>query len=147
MLDITGLGHGDDGAVLDVEDTVLLKYGTEHGLNDNARAGVGNGGRLLVELLGEQVDTEVAVLAGGSRGGDTDDLAGATLEDQDVTQADVVTGDGDGVGANVVSDTATRTGPGLPDLSYIVVVIVTLGVDEAISHLVDAAPDGVVAAW
>lgn len=52
--------------------------------------------RLLVKLLGEQVNTEVTVLAGLSRGGDTDDLARAVLEDHQVTNADVVARDGEG---------------------------------------------------
>jgi hypothetical protein len=54
-----------------------------------------------MELLGEEVDTKVAVLAGGSRGRDADDLAGAALEDEDVTKADVVAGDGDSVGTGL----------------------------------------------
>jgi len=106
LLDITSLGHGNDGAVLDVQNTVLLEDGAEHGLDDDAGAGVGDGGGLLVELLGEQVNTEITVLAGGSRGGDTDDLAWAALEDEDVTQTDVVAGDGDSGDANVVGNAA-----------------------------------------
>lgn len=97
-LDIAGLGHGGDVAVREVEDTVLLEDGAEHGLDNDAGGGVGDEGGLLVKLLGEEVDTEVAVLARGGGGGDLDDLAGAALEDQEVTEADVVAGDGDGVG-------------------------------------------------
>jgi len=51
-----------------------------------------------MELLGEQVNTEVAVLAGGGRGRDADDLARAVLEDEEVTKANVVARDGDGAG-------------------------------------------------
>jgi len=51
-----------------------------------------------VQLLGEEVNTEVAVLASLSRGGDADDLARAALQDQQVADPDVVAGDGDGVG-------------------------------------------------
>lgn len=97
-LDVAGLGHGDDAAVGHVEDAVLLEDGAEHGLDDNAGLGVGDEGRLLVELLGEEVDAEVAVLAGGGRGGDADDLAGAALQHQEVAEADVVAGDGHRVG-------------------------------------------------
>jgi len=100
-LDITGLGHGNDAAILHVKDAVLLEDRAEHGLDDDAGGGVGDEGRLLMELLGEEVDTKVAVLAGGSRGRDADDLAGAALEDEDVTKADVVAGDGDSVGTGL----------------------------------------------
>lgn len=65
LLDITSLGHGGDVAVSHVEDTVLLEDGAEHGLDNNAGGRVGNEGRLLVQLLGEEVNTEVAVLASG----------------------------------------------------------------------------------
>lgn len=48
-------------------------------------------------MLGEEVDTEVSVLASGRGGGNADDLARAALQDQEVAEADVVAGDGDGV--------------------------------------------------
>tara|TARA_R110002003_G_scaffold251_8_gene17810 strand:+ start:2846 stop:3040 length:195 start_codon:yes stop_codon:yes gene_type:complete len=51
-----------------------------------------------MKLLGEQVNTEVAVLASLGGGGDADDLARAALEDQEIANADVVAGDGNGVG-------------------------------------------------
>lgn len=58
--------------------------------------------RLLMKLLGEEVDTKVAVLAGLSRGGDADDLARPVLEDHQVTNADVVARDGEGRGLGLV---------------------------------------------
>lgn len=98
LLDVTGLGHGDDAAVLaDVKDAVLLEDGAQHILDDNRRRGAGDEARLLMELLGKEIHAEVAVLAGLGGGGDADDLAGAALEDEKVTDADVVAGDGDGV--------------------------------------------------
>lgn len=97
LLDIAGLGHGSDEAVSHVEDTVLLEDRAEHGLDNNAGGGVGNEGRLLVQLLGEEVNTKVAVLASGRRGRDADDLAWSALEHQEVTQTDVVAGDGHSV--------------------------------------------------
>ena len=51
-----------------------------------------------MKLLGEEVNTEVAVLAGLGGSGDADDLAWSSLEDEQVADADVVAGDGDGVG-------------------------------------------------
>ena len=77
----------------------MLEDGSEHGLNDNGRAWVRDERRLLMQLLGEEVDSQVAVLTGSRRGADTDDLARTTLQDQEVTETDVVRRDGDGVGS------------------------------------------------
>lgn len=108
LLDITRLGHGDNAAVLtDVENTVLLEDRTKHVLDNDGRGRVGDEGRLLMELLGEQVNTEVAVLAGLGGGGDADDLARAALEDQEVANADVVAGDGDSLGVGHLADRGT----------------------------------------
>jgi microcystin degradation protein MlrC len=99
LLDITGLGHGDNATILtDVENAVLLEDRAEHVLDNDRGGGVGDEAGLLVELLGEQVNTEVAVLASLGGGGDADDLARAALKDQEIANADVVAGDGDGVG-------------------------------------------------
>lgn len=107
-LDITRLGHGSDLAILDVEHAILLEDRAEHGLDDNAGGRVGDEGRLLVQLLGEQVDTEIAVLASSRRGVDADDLAGTALEHQDITQADMVAGDGDSVGDRTTAAAGSR---------------------------------------
>lgn len=158
LLDVTGLGHGDDVAVSHVQDAVLLEDGAHHGLHNNAGGGVGDVRGLLVELLGEQVNTEVAVLAGGSRDGDLDDLAGTALEHQEVTDADVVAGDGDGVGQVAVAVVATARltsvggtagrshgcGALLTDLD--VDLLTTTGVVDAVGKLVDALTERVVVA-
>ena len=68
LLDVASLGHGDDNTVLQVEDTVLLEDRAEHRLHDDAGGWVGDEGRLLMQLLGEEVNTKVAVLASGGRG-------------------------------------------------------------------------------
>jgi len=52
-----------------------------------------------MQLLGEEINTQVSVLASGSGGGDSDDLAGTALKDQEIAEADVVAWDGDGVGS------------------------------------------------
>jgi hypothetical protein len=52
-----------------------------------------------MQLLGEEVDTQVSVLACGRRGGNADDLARTTLKDQEIANTDVVAWDGDGVGS------------------------------------------------
>lgn len=98
MLDITGLGHGDDAAVItNVEDAILLEDGAKHVLDNDRGRWVADEGGLLVQLLGEEVNTEVAVLASLGGGGDADDLARTTLQDQEIANADVVAWDGDGV--------------------------------------------------
>lgn len=99
LLDVTSLGHGNDTAILtDVKNTVLLEDGTEHVLNNDGRGRVGDEAGLFMELLGEEVDTKVAVLASLGGGGDANDLARAALKDQEIANADVVAGDGDCVG-------------------------------------------------
>lgn len=50
-------------------------------------------------MLGEEVDTQVAVLAGGRGGGDANDLARTALQDEEIAEADVVAGNGDSVGS------------------------------------------------
>jgi len=67
-LDITRLSHGGDTAVLDVKNAVLLENRPEHGLNNDTGGRVGDKGRLLMQLLAEQIHTEIAVLTGGGRG-------------------------------------------------------------------------------
>ena len=105
LLDITRLGHGDNATVLtDVENTVLLEDRTKHVLDNDGRSRVGDERGLLMELLGEQVNTEVTVLASLGGGGDTDDLARAALKDQEIANADVVAGDGDGACGRHLAD-------------------------------------------
>jgi len=98
LLDLTGLGHGDELTVIaNVDEAVLLEDGAEERVEDNRGRGVRDNARLLMELLGEEVDTEVTVLAGLRRGGDADDLAGALLENDEITNANVVARNGEGV--------------------------------------------------
>jgi len=102
LLDITALGHGDDTTVItDVENTVLLEDRTEHVLDNDGWRWVGDEAGLLMKLLGEEVDTEVTVLASLGGCGNADDLARAALKDQEIANADVVAGDGDGSGRHL----------------------------------------------
>jgi hypothetical protein len=106
LLDITGLGHGNELVVItDVEDAVSLEDGAEHGLHNNGGRGVGDEAGLLLQLAGEEVDTEVAVLAGLGGDRDANHLARAALEDQDVADANEVAGD-----RNCLAGGATVTG-------------------------------------
>jgi hypothetical protein len=165
LLDITSLGHGGDEAVSHVEDTVLLEDGAEHGLDNNAGGGVGNERRLLVQLLGEEVNTEVAVLASGRRGRDADDLAGTALQHQEVTQADVVAGDGDSVGLllggrggctvrrisivvhiNNINLLCDSSGVIMFVVAVMVVMVMVMG-EELVHSLGYALADGVVVAY
>lgn len=150
LLDVTGLGHGDDTAILHVKDTVLLEDRAEHGLDDDAGGRVGDERRLLMELLGEEVDTKVAVLASGSGGGDADDLAGAALEDEDVTEADVVAGNGHGVGLVGTLRGRGGTAAGLANLTELNTVMGLRGqhtVSNTISKLMKSPTERVVVAW
>jgi len=110
LLDIARLGHGNNATVLtDVKNTVLLEDRSEHVLDNDGRSRVGDEGGLLMELLGEQVNTEVTVLASLGGGGDADDLARAALEDQEIANADVVAGDGDSLGGSHLADCTDRS--------------------------------------
>lgn len=97
LLDLTGLGHGDELAIVtDVDETVLLEDGAEERVEDHGGRRVRDHARLLMQLLGEEVNTKITVLASLSRGGDADDLAGALLKDHKVANADVVARDSEG---------------------------------------------------
>lgn len=50
-----------------------------------------------MELLGEQIDTEVAVLAGLGGRGDADDLARTALKNEKIADTDMVAWNGDGI--------------------------------------------------
>lgn len=131
LLDLAGLGHGNKLSVItDVDETVLLEDGSEKGVENDRGRRVRDNTRLLVKLLGEQVNTEVTVLAGLGRGGDTDDLARAVLEDDQVTNADVVARDGEGALGRLVG---RRDVSGLGQVGVVVgvssdgVVVVNIG--------------------
>lgn len=85
-----------------------------------------------MELLGEEVDTQVAVLAGSGRGRDADDLARAALEDEDVAEADVMAGDGHRVGGVGALGGRSAGAAGLADLADLNAVVAVLVV---VAHL------------
>lgn len=161
LLDVAGLGHGNDLALLHVEDAVLLEDRAKHGLDDDAGSGVSNERALLVELLGEQVNAEVAVLAGGGRGRDADDLAGAVLEHHEVADPDVVAGDRDrvghdgdaGVGAVGASRLGALNGEALPAahmaarVIFVVVTHLGLLLDAGATRRFDSGVAGVSAVF
>lgn len=65
LLDLTSLSHGNELSVItDVDQAVLLEDGSEKGVENDGRRRMRDNTRLLVKLLGEQVNTEVTMLAG-----------------------------------------------------------------------------------
>lgn len=157
LLDVSGLGHGDDGGVVvEVQDAVGLVDGAEHALDNNGGRGVGDEAGLFLELTVEEVDTKVTVLAGLRRHRDTDDLARTTLEDQDVADADEVAGDGDGVwggtaarlnDANVLADAVTDARGTTLIHDDLIMVMVVVRMDDAVGGALNAATEGVVVAF
>lgn len=151
--DVAGLGHCDDATLVDVEHAVLLEHGAEHGLDVDRRRRVAHEAGLLVELLGEEVDAQVAVLAGLGRRGDADDLAGTALEHDEVADADVVARNGHGAGRDAAGALdeadalAATTFFATFDADLLVVVVSTVnGVHDAVGGTLYAAAEGVVAA-
>lgn len=159
LADVTALGHGDNAAIVtEVEDAVGLVDGTQHGLDDNRRRGVGDEAGLFLQLAGEEVDTQVAVLAGLGGDGDPDDLAGTALQDQDVANADEVAGDRDGVcgggaGAtgfddtDILTDTVTEASwTTLVSNNFLVMVVAVVmeGMHDAVGSTPNTAAEGVV---
>lgn len=101
LLDITSLGHADNGTILsDVEDSVLLEDGSEHALNDDRWLWVALEGALFVKGAGEEVDTKVSVLTSLAGLRDSDDLGWTALEDEEVADSDEVTWDGHSIAGN-----------------------------------------------
>lgn len=104
-----------------------------------------------MQLLGEDIDTKVAVLAGGGRGGDADHLARAALQHEVVANADVVARDRHRVGEVGLGDVASagRRDTGTVDIDVDVdvdVLMVVVRVDNLVSQLVQAVAEGVVVA-
>lgn len=100
-----------------------------------------------MKLFGEEVDAEVAVLASGGRGRDADDLTGTALEQQNVAYPDVVAGDGNCERRKIfrVSDRSTSNGTAFPYFDHLP-GLATLGVNDTVSHLVEAVAKRVVVA-
>jgi len=97
LLHVPGIRHGDNAPIItNIQHAVLLEHRAKHVLHNHRRGRVADEAAFLVQLLGEQVDAEVAVLARLRRRRDADYLARAALQDQQVADADVVAWDRDG---------------------------------------------------
>lgn len=102
-----------------------------------------------MQLAGEQINTKIAVLAGSRRGRYANDLARATLQHQEVTDADVVTRDGYSVrqvlaGFRAAACNRSRTFTDL-DVNMLLMMVATW-VDNTIRKLVHALAKRVVMA-
>jgi hypothetical protein len=116
LLHVSALSHADDSAVIsvencqhisqvhctqgslpDVQHAVRLVDWAEHILHSHWWARVADEAGLLIELLSEEIHTQVAVLAGLCRSSDADDLARATLKNHDIADADEMARDSDSV--------------------------------------------------
>jgi len=161
LLDITGLGHSDDAAITaDVQNAVLLEDRAIHVLYNDRWRWVGNEARLFMELLCEEVDTQVTVLTCLGRGGDTDDLARTTLKNEEVANADVVARDSDDVWHPIagIADPFRITRATGRDADFVIphnnfftvnffVLMMTAavnGVDDAVSSSLQTSAEGVV---
>jgi hypothetical protein len=145
-------------AFLEIENTILLEDWTQHRLDDNTWAWVGDKGRLFMQLLGEEVDPQVSVLASGSWSGDADDLTRSTLEDQEIANADVVGRNGDSVwGSRGFDNRAGALSTRLRASTYLdvnffllmvmVVVVMMVSVEDTISRTVETMAEWVVVTW
>lgn len=156
LLDITGLSHGDDSAILtNIQNAVGLVDGTEHALDNNAGRRMRDEARLLVQLAGEKVYTEVAVLASLGRDGDADDLAWPTLQDQEITNTDEMAWDSDclrGVSTTGLNDSDRLsdaiTDPGraavISDDDLLLPVMVVVRVEDTVGSTLNATAERVV---
>jgi len=165
LLDIPTLRHADQAAILThIQDAILLEDRAQHALHHDRVTGVADKGALLVELAGEEVHTEESQLARLRRGRYADHLARAALQDDQVTNADEVARDGDGVGGEsstrldeadrLTNSVAHAGGAGLVarhhHLLFPTVVVVGMmaeGVEDAIGGAFDTAAKAVVLAF
>lgn len=156
-LDLTTVGDGDEGVALTgADDPVLLEGWGNHAVENDRWGWVGDNARLLNQGMSEEVNTEVSVLASLGRGGDADDLGWTLLEDDQVTNTDVVAWDGE-VGAGGDSwwgwlwlggndllldgDVNVREGVGLLGLRVVGLRDVGLGGLNWVEELIDLAAE------
>jgi len=104
LLDIASLSHGNNTAIIaHIKDTVLLEDGAEHVLDDDRWRRIGNKAGFFMELLSEEVHSEIAVLASLNWRSDANNLTGTALQNQEVANTDVVAWNGDGLGVTTTA--------------------------------------------
>lgn len=158
LLDIARLGHADDQAIgAHVKNAVLLVDRAQHALDVDAGLGVAHERALFLQLTRKEVDTQVSVLAGLGRDGDADDLAGTALKDDEVTDADELTRDRDGVGgratarldeADLLTDTLSHAAGAtlfiFDDHFFAFMPVRVEGMGDTLGGTLEAAAEGVV---
>jgi hypothetical protein len=155
LLDVTSLGHTDDQTITaHVEDAILLVDWAEHALYINAGLRVAHEGALLLKLTGEEIHAQVSVLTSLWRGGDADDLARTPLKDYEITDADKLARDCDGVGweaaglniADLFTNTFSHAGWTTSFIfdGHLFTVMVTEWVSNAIGGTLEATAEGVI---
>lgn len=108
-----------------------------------------------MKLLGEEIDSEVTMLAGLGRGGNPNDLARTTLNDQQIADPDMVAGNGDGVGpstsldetdalTHAITHTSGAAVFSVDDNLFTVVTMMMEGMKDTIGGSLDPVTDGVV---
>lgn len=165
LLNVARLGHGNNAAIFaNVEDTVGLEDGTKHILDDDRGCGIRDKARLLMKLLGEEIDSEVAMLTGLGRGRDTDDLAWTALQNQQVAIANMMAGDRDGVAGMMtaaafdiadsltlaISNACRATLTALAFDDHFLTVMLVTGVErveDTVSSMLKSVAEGVVVAF
>lgn len=96
LFDFTSLSHGDKLSIFPyVNQTVLLEDRAQEGVENNRRRRMGHNTWLFMKLLGEQINSEIAMLTRLGRSGDANDLARAMLKNYQVANANVVAWDGE----------------------------------------------------
>lgn len=97
-----------------------------------------------MQLLCEEINTQVAVLAGCCRSCDADDLARTALKNQNVAKANVMAGDCDGIGSIRRFSNWGRLGrAGTGDLNVDLLTL-TEGASNLFSGTVKTVAEGVV---
>ena len=82
LLDISSLSHRyNPPIVANIKHTICLEDRTQHILHNHRRCRIGDEARLLLQLLREEIHAQIAILTSLSGCGNTNDLAGATLQD------------------------------------------------------------------
>lgn len=106
-----------------------------------------------MQLLGEQIDAQVAVLAGGGGARDANHLARVALQHQNVADADVVAGDCDCVREKAFGCISCcccgciSWVSAFAHFNHLPVRRATIdGVDDAARHLVESVAEGVIMA-
>jgi hypothetical protein len=99
-----------------------------------------------MHLLGEEINTQVSVLASGGRCCDSDDLARTTLKNQEITQADVVGWDGDGVGFDGAARCWLTTTTSYGNVNFFPLITRT-STDETLGSTFNSMCERVVVTW